>query len=472
MKKLFKKVFKSIKKVFKPIGKELKRGLKSVGKFFGKLGPVGTLALSLMIPGAGTLMGSFGTAVGNVAATAPFSGTIFGPVGKVIQGVAKVAQTGGRVYNSITKFVGDTVNMLTGGSFKGEMIPTEVTDKVTGKVTTEMVKNTAYKEGGARAFGNWVSKKLDSTRQMFGLETSMDAKGFDATLEANNKALSGVQSTTDIKNYAQSAEGQLSKSIPKSISQESTPGIFDAEGNFNKDYKLPKGDGSIESILSPTEVSKNKFNVTTEGLDLDEVMKNANREVINVPIGYDTTASETLGKFANDKNSFNRINMKTKEVYKDMLTPDQIDAIDIDNSSYYADFQNNRLDKTEKFVSSMSSEDAAKLTSKNINRQLIRQDAAAIAKPVAVVGSMLAPEPIEGSTGGSGGYVAPLSTNTDTAKYMGGVEQAYAGLGYKGPKTLDGYHMAGAYGNTPYNYFQIGQRSQPMMTTPMPSLIS
>ena len=457
MKKLFKKVFKSIKKVFKPIGRELKRGLKSVGKFFGKLGPVGTLALSLMIPGAGTLMGSFGTAVSNVAATAPFSGTIFGPVGKVIQGVAKVAQTGGRVYNSITKFVGDAVNMVTGGSFKGQMIKGP---------DGNMIVNEAYKEGGSRAFGNWVSKKLDSTRQMFGLETSMDAKGFDATLEANNKALSGVQSTTDIKNYAQSAEGQIEKSLSTfDINKKPTPGILD------KDYKLPKRT-IPDAPLFDEPVFKDKFNVTTEGLDLDEVMKNANREVINVPIGYDTTASETLGKFANDKNSFNRINMKTKEVYKDMLTPDQIDAIDIDNSSYYADFQNNRLDKTEKFVSSMSSEDAAKLTSKNINRQLIRQDVAAIAKPVAVVGSMLAPEPIEGSTGGSDGYVAPLSTDTDTAKYMGGVEQAYAGLGYKGPKTLDGYHMAGAYGNTPYNYFQIGQRSQPMMTTPMPSLIS
>ena len=442
MKKLFKKVFKSIKKVFKPIGKELKRGLKGVGEFFGKLGPIGTLALSLMIPGAGTLMGSFGTAVGNVAATAPFSGTIFGPVGKVIQGVAKVAQTGGKVYNSITKFVGDAVNMVTGGSFKGQMIKGP---------DGNMIVNEAYKEGGSRAFGNWVSQKLDNTRRMFGLETSMDAKGFDATINANNKALTGVNDVNTI------VPTQTAPPIPKPES------MFETSTSNRKltDDEL-FAQAEQKSLLSQPKIEPKSQ--TFKELYPD-------RETIDVPIGYDETTSETLGQFANDKNSFNRINVKTKTVFKDQLTPDQIDAIDIDNSSYYADFQNNRLDKTEKFVSSMNSEDAAKLTSKNIDSQLLRQDAAAIAKPATFVGSMLAPEPVESSTGGSDGYVAPLSTDTDTAKYMGGVEQAYAGLGYKGPKTLDGYHMAGAYGNTPYNYFQIGQRSQPTMTTPMPSLI-
>jgi len=457
MKKLFKKVFKSIKKVFKPIGKELKRGLKGVGKFFGKLGPVGTLALSLMIPGAGTLMGSLGNVVGNVAASAPFQGTIFGPLGKVIQGVAKVANTGGKVFNSITKFVGDTVNTITGGTFKQpEMIKGP---------DGNMIVNPDYKQGYSRKFGDWVSEKLDNTRRMFGLETSMDEKGFEQTLKANEEAVAGVQSTTEIKNYAQSAEGQIEKSLSTfDINKKPTPGIFD------KDYKLPKGDGSIESILSPTKVSENKFNVTTEGLDLDEIMKNVNREVINVPIGYDTTASETLGKFANDKNSFNRINIKTKEVYKDMLTPDQVDMIDIENSNYYADFQNNRLDKTEKFVGSLNAEDTANLTAENIDRQLLKQDAAAIAKPATFVGGLLTPDTPPESTGFSSGYVQPLSTETDRKQYMGGVEAAYAGLGYKGPQTLEGYHMAGAYGNTPYNYFQMGQRSQPMMTTPMPTI--
>ena len=46
MKKFFKKVFKGIKKVVKPIGKALKKG---IGKVSNALGPVGMLALSLML---------------------------------------------------------------------------------------------------------------------------------------------------------------------------------------------------------------------------------------------------------------------------------------------------------------------------------------------------------------------------------------------------------------------------------------
>ena len=120
MKKLFKKIFGKMKKIFKPIGRELKRGLKGVGKFFGKLGPIGTLALGLILPGMGTVLGSLGTVAGNIGAAA--QGTIFGPLGKIISGVAKVAKAGSGVYNSVSQFVGNTINGLTGGSFKGKMI--------------------------------------------------------------------------------------------------------------------------------------------------------------------------------------------------------------------------------------------------------------------------------------------------------------------------------------------------------------
>jgi len=192
MKKIFKKVFKSFKKILKPIGKELKKGLKSAGKAFGKLGPVGTLALSLMLPGLGTFMGSLGTVVGNVAATAPFAGTILGPVGQVISGVAKVAQAGGKVFSSISKYVGDTVNGLTGGSFKGEMVSENITNAA-GEVTgTKMVENAAYKKGMSTKFSDWVGAKIDKTRQSFGLETGMDERELGNIATKNKESLTGI----------------------------------------------------------------------------------------------------------------------------------------------------------------------------------------------------------------------------------------------------------------------------------------
>ena len=479
MKKIFNKVFKSFKKILKPIGKELKKGLKSAGKAFGKLGPVGTLALSLMLPGLGTFMGSLGTVIGNVAATAPFAGTIMAPVGQVISGIAKVAQAGGKVFNSISKYVGDTVNGLTGGSFKGEMIPE--LDAAGNAIPGKMVENAAYKKGMSTKFSDWVGAKIDNARRTFGLETGMDARGFESSLASNKEALSGVQSTTDIQNYAQSVEGQLSKSVPEILNEEGAKLLdnrafidnkMPATSIFDKDYKLPKGDGSIDSILSPTKVSENKFEVTTDGLDVDKAMKDATRETIKVPIGQTTTPAKDLSKFGD----FNKTNLEYKEIYKDELSPEQLSNLNIEDTEYYSNFQNNKVDKTQKWFDTKYknadgtfTDDYSTLTKDKFDMQMLRQDAGAIAKPASFVGSMLAPEETPQSTG-SQAYIAPLGTDVADKQYQQGAERAYAEYGYKGPNTLGGFHMEGAFGNTPINYFQQGQRTQSTMTTALPSL--
>ena len=47
---LLSKVFKPIKKVFKKIGKGIKSAFKKFGKFMGKLGPLGTIAMGMVLP--------------------------------------------------------------------------------------------------------------------------------------------------------------------------------------------------------------------------------------------------------------------------------------------------------------------------------------------------------------------------------------------------------------------------------------
>ena len=48
------KVGKKIKRAFKKIGKKIKRAFGKVAKFFGKLGPLGSIALSFLLPGIGS----------------------------------------------------------------------------------------------------------------------------------------------------------------------------------------------------------------------------------------------------------------------------------------------------------------------------------------------------------------------------------------------------------------------------------
>lgn len=457
MKKLFKKVFKKMKKIFKPIGRELKRGLKSVGKAFGKLGPIGTLALSLMLPGAGTVLGSLGNVVSNVAASAPFSGTIFGPVGKVIQGVAKVAQAGGKVYSSISEFVGNTVNGLTGGSFKGEMIPkvdaagNPVLDEAGKKI---LVKNTAYQKGAARNFGDWVSNKLDNTRRAFGLETSMDEKGLEQSLQSNEKALTGVN--------------DVNTKIPTAVKPTVSPSAMNETTTSNRvltDDEL-FAQAEQKSLLSTTPMPEQKTYLEMY----------PERETIEVPVGYEKTQSETLGKFATDTTPYEKYNLKTKTIFKDQLSPEDFEKLNIDDTNYFADFNNNRISKAETFINTNYKKDGKfleefdSLTSADLDRQMLRQDAAAIAKPAALIGGILSPDTPESTGGGSSGYVAPLPTSTDITRYQGSVEQTYRDLGYKGPNTMAGYHMMGAYGNTPINFLQGRQTMQvPQPITQMPS---
>jgi len=423
MKKIFKKIFRGIKKVFRPIGRELKKGLKGIGKFFGKLGPIGTLALSLMLPGIGSALTSFGAWAGvGTGAAAPFSGTIFGPLGKVIQGVARVGSKVGQVYNSVSSFVGDTIKAIPG-----------VGD--------------AYK-----GFSNWVSTKMDNTRRMFGLETSMDTKGFEAALSDNAKA---VENLTDVN----------ATFTPKEIAQP-IDSIKDMQG---AETSIKSSRLSDEELFAQAEKQSLLAEPPTTKTNLEMFPE---RETIEVPIGYEVKTNETLKPFSTKKNPFNQYELKTKTVFKDELTPEKLDLVNVDDTTYFTNFENSRVARVEKYYNELDKEAQAELLKnpKGLERVVVGQDVAALGKPAAVVGSILAPDEPE-DTGTSGGYVQPLPTDTDVRNYTDSVAGTYAALGYKGDNSLNGYAMFGGYGNTPFNFMQTYARpvTQPVMTTPMPS---
>ena len=436
IKKIFKKVFKKFKKILSPIGKELKKGLKGVGKFFGKLGPVGTLALSLMLPGIGSALTSFGAWAGVSGGAAPFAGTIFGPLGKVIQGVAKVGQGVGNVFTDVTGFVDKVVKDIPG----------------VGK---------AY-EG----FSGWVSNKLDKTRQMFGLETSMDKAGFESTLNENAKTL---QSVKDVNSIAPTPTEPIVKPSEMFGAETST-----TPSRLSDDELFAKAEQ--ESLLSQKATPK------VEPKTFKEMYPD--RETIEVPVGYSEKAPMELERFNTTdsfkKKPFNTYELETKTVFKDSLSPEQLDAINIDDVKYYSDFNNNRVGKAQSFIKDNYmdkdgnfTDDFSKLVEnpKDLQGQMLRQDVGALSKPAAVVGSILAPEQAP-ETGGGSVSVTPLPTDTDVKDYTDSVGNTYAALGYRGPKSLEGYTMFGGYGNTPMNFLNnYSQRViQPSMTISMPQL--
>ena len=320
-----------------------------------------------------------------------------------------------------------------------------------------MVENAAYEKGLSTKFSDWVGAKIDKTRQSFGLETGMDARGFESSLDSNLKT---TQTLTD-------ADAALPKGFEVPKPQGSPVDLPDTKSKslFDKDVEINPN----QSLVSNTEgeAFKNR-------LDTPTTYKEAypDREIVNVPVGQKSVAAEDLSKFGD----YNKIELETKNVYRDELTDEQFASLKIDDTKYYSDFQNNKIDKTQKWFDTKYknadgtfTDDYSTLTKDKFDMQMLRQDAGAIAKPASFVGSMLAPEETPQSTG-SQAYIAPLGTDVADKQYQQGAERAYAEYGYKGPNTLGGFHMEGAFGNTPINYFQQGQRTQSTMTTALPSL--
>ena len=99
LRKLGKKIGRGIKKV----GKRLKKGLGSIAKAFGKLGFVGSLALSFLLPGIGSAIGGW---LQGVAGAGGFGSGLANSALKIAQGISKagnfVKDGVGKVFNRVT----------------------------------------------------------------------------------------------------------------------------------------------------------------------------------------------------------------------------------------------------------------------------------------------------------------------------------------------------------------------------------
>lgn len=103
------KAGKKIKRGFKKLGKKLKKGFGKIAKAFGKLGPLGSIALSFLLPGIGNMltgwlanMGKFGKFIMNVGS-------------KIKQGATWVKEGIGTVFNKVTDAIEFGMNKVSSG---------------------------------------------------------------------------------------------------------------------------------------------------------------------------------------------------------------------------------------------------------------------------------------------------------------------------------------------------------------------
>ena len=102
------KIGKKIKRGFSKIGKKLKKGLGKIAKAFGKLGPLGSIALATLLPGMGSVLSGWLSNMGPV-------GEFILNIGSKIQKGANWVKDGvGRVFNRVTDAIEYGMNKVSG----------------------------------------------------------------------------------------------------------------------------------------------------------------------------------------------------------------------------------------------------------------------------------------------------------------------------------------------------------------------
>tara|TARA_R100001443_G_scaffold72898_1_gene80928 strand:- start:8244 stop:9719 length:1476 start_codon:yes stop_codon:yes gene_type:complete len=479
MKKFFKKVFKGIKKVVKPIGKALKKGLGKIGK---ALGPVGTLALSLMLPGIGAAWASFAGAGGLAATTG-------GVLGGVMKGIAAAGNAVGTVYSSVSSMVGSVVKAIPG----------------VGDAYTKLA--------------NFTTKMMDKGRMAMGLPTS-SATTAAGTVDAGNEFANQAKEFEIKPDIQQKSLLQVDDAIKVEMKD---PELFTSGGdmNLNVDGSLPdtsRLDG-INQVTASAQPLQNKMSqFTQDDWDVLGIDKNVNRDFTDMELAkindYTPKNIATSTKpleYTQDLNPMEQFTpkaqfsvTKTKPQVASVISPDDFttqqaysdpqgitqvrsnlrvedvnvgqtttptvkyDTFDVRTADLTPDMlkQNNEIISTTDYFNNQSDriladarlEDGSinpEYTEMNKNMVGLKRGTAIAAAGESLLNTATEPEPT-----GSGGTVLPmLETEIQGATdYSQAYASAFQGAGYVGPNDFNSFANAGYYGGDPFSIAQYNRR--------------
>jgi hypothetical protein len=191
--KLWKKVKKGFKGIFKKIGKGISKVFKGIGKFMGKIGIVGQLAMSFILPGIGqALSKTAGTAFTKITGALAKGGKIAKSAGKMLEAGVNFAKMGHSAFKTVTDGVSSFVTEM--GQATLSKIPgiktifPNITDKkfktAWNNVQDEFQKNT---ETVMENFDNLIgrtAKPTDSvTSSLLDKGSAVTGKGVSGTAE-------------------------------------------------------------------------------------------------------------------------------------------------------------------------------------------------------------------------------------------------------------------------------------------------
>jgi hypothetical protein len=467
LKKQFKKIFKGIKKTLAPIGRALKNGLGEVGKFFGKMGPLGTLALTLMLPGIGAAWTSFGA----------WAGAQGGLIGGVMNGIAQAGNLAGRVYSSVSGMISDTVGTIAGNTI--------------GKIPVGANRNLTDVYNG---FTTFVGNKLDDVRMALNLPTSnitaesiaADAAKLDGelvdrgyteslTIEQPSLLEPDIKSPRLTGNYLDDPiNAKMNKFKIEDWDELGIDPFVDrdftqAELNKIKDFK-PDVFGQVDAQSSfeikPMNQRQAIKPINQRKAELDRLKLEAKDNVTDVVVGFDKNV-KYVG--ADGKEVF-ELTPQYRSVPTNILSDEQIKLNNRLNS--FTDYNNSRVKGFEEFA---GKEGLENIKADKVSQIMAQYDASRMAN----VGSgfmgvqMSLNEMNAGQeVVGGGGYinVPPLETDTSSYNdYSRNVYPTYVQNGYRGAPNIQNMYEAGYYGDDVFSKFMRDFKSY-QIPTPTVSL--
>tara|TARA_Y100000361_G_scaffold10936_1_gene8747 strand:+ start:1097 stop:2404 length:1308 start_codon:yes stop_codon:yes gene_type:complete len=202
----FKKLFKGVKKVFKRIGKRIKKIVKGIGKFMNKIGIVGQIALSFLLPGIGSAIGAMAGSMMASTATGVIGAAVRG-AGTVLNAAVNIGSKVGGVVKSVSQGVSKVVGNIAGAALNKIPGMSKVVQNITSKLG---MKGGAGIDISGKTFqGAWQSAQSAITdvasagRDLFSMDTLRSPNKFIKPetldkLDAAKNTVSEVPTTDDI----------------------------------------------------------------------------------------------------------------------------------------------------------------------------------------------------------------------------------------------------------------------------------
>ena len=275
IRKGFKKLGSSVAKRMRKIGRGVKKGFSKLTRAFGKLGPLGHLAMFFILPGMGNVltswMGQFGSKVMSMLPKG-FAKTI-GTIGtKIKAGASFITKPLGAVYNTVSKALTAGIDAVTapfmggtGAATRFQNFVSSTAEKFSATPTTETMSTAEIAEAQAEAVSKVTGPKVplgEEARNARIGEVSPDiTKAAEANLKSIQEASKGIANPVyeyndktgryeifdgnELEKSLAAGKGQTTIKPKTTISVDKKPGVFKKVTDKLTNLKTGVGDQEI-----------------------------------------------------------------------------------------------------------------------------------------------------------------------------------------------------------------------------------